>query len=440
MRAEKRKRYIGLILVVVLLLSVPAVYIRVLSASRHIGGKKISQLTNDAGTITDRYGTVLYDDSGCKHPELLGNLIGGSPMVSKSISDLYAKEMAPSGFNALQGLSSLDDRISHEVMTTLIPVKDQQKLQEAFGDYNGALFAYNYKSGEVYVILSKPSSFSADATDGAYTNRCLSSRYIPGSTMKIVAVILALDHDKDLAKFKATCTGTLELPTGDVVKCHGVHGEVDMVKGIGKSCNCYMAALIQQLDEKEAREVLEELGIYTDNEGEASYVDRLRRVTSTTRFKSAHTFQDVWALIGQGDSAVNMVDMAMIAGSVVNNGKAAQPYLVEGIYEVDTEKQTYSAKSGKDVTLINFATARRVEDVWSKAVEAHYSSRINAPISHAKTGTAQLGDGSTNRMLMGVMEEYDTAFYLVVEGLPSGDNLIFDIANKLADILPNHVN
>lgn len=132
MRAEKRKRYIGLILVVVLLLSVPAVYFRVLSASRHIGGKKISQLTNDAGTITDRYGTVLYDDSGCKHPELLGNLIGGSPMVSKSISDLYAKEMAPSGFNALQGLSSLDDRISHEVMTTLIPVKDQQKLQEAF--------------------------------------------------------------------------------------------------------------------------------------------------------------------------------------------------------------------------------------------------------------------------------------------------------------------
>lgn len=442
MRAEKRKRYIGLILVAVLLLSVPAVYIRVLFASRHIRGKTVVELTNESGTITDRYGTVLYDIDGCKNPDLLGNLIGGSPMVSKSISDLYAKEMSPSGFNALQGMKSLEDRTGNEIVTTLLPIKDQQRLQEAFGDYNGALVAYNYETGEVYSLLSKPSSFLADATDGAYMNRCLSSRYIPGSTMKIIAVTCALDQDKKLSTFKATCTGKLELPTGHVVTCHGVHGEVDMIKGIGKSCNCYMAALIQQLDEQQAREVLKEMGIYTNEEdaGKEAYVDRLRRVTSVTHFKSAHTFQDVWSLIGQGDSAVNMVDMAMIAAAVVNEGKAAQPYLVERIYEADTDEQSYTAKSGKNVTLIKASSARRVEEVWRQAVEEYYSNKIHANITHAKTGTAQLGNGTTNRMLMGVMEEHKVAFYLVVEGLPSGDNLIFDIANELAHMIPTHVN
>jgi cell division protein FtsI/penicillin-binding protein 2 len=434
MRAEKRKKYITWILVFLLVLSVPAVWLRVLLASRHMGSKEIVKLTGDHGTITDRYDTVLYDGQ-CKAPETVGNLIGGSPRLSKTLANLYADEIAPAGFRILSGIRSLDERVSRVMKTTLLPLKEQKWLQEAFGEYHGALFAFNYLTGEVYCMLSFPSSFADDARDGAYTNRCLSSTYIPGSTMKIITVICALEQDEELIHFKAVCTGELELPGGDVVKCHGVHGEVDLVKGIGKSCNCYMAQLISRLDVQKTRETLEKLGIRTSGEGEAAYVDRLRHTTGSTRFQSPHTFRDVWSLIGQGDSLVSVIDMALIAGCVANEGEVAVPYLVDSIYAADTGKAHYKREAGEKLRLIEKDTAKLVAQVWQQAVEKYYGTKVDPDITHAKTGTAQQGNGVTNRLLMGAMGEYHIAFYLVVEDLPSGDNRILDIANQLTAII-----
>lgn len=58
----------------------------------------------------------------------------------------------------------------------------------------------------------------------------------------------------------------------------------------------------------------------------------------------------------------------------------------------------------------------------------------------AKTGTAEYEDSKTkeehhNRLLLGVIEEYNTAFMLVVEYLPAGNAKIVDIANTLVSVL-----
>ena len=45
------------------------------------------------------------------------------------------------------------------------------------------------------------------------------------------------------------------------------------------------------------------------------------------------------------------------------------------------------------------------------------------------------GDGTTSRSLLGVMKEYDTAFFIYVEGLRGGDNRCTYIAGILAEEL-----
>ena len=58
----------------------------------------------------------------------------------------------------------------------------------------------------------------------------------------------------------------------------------------------------------------------------------------------------------------------------------------------------------------------------------------------AKSGTSEHTDSATgeeynNRLLVGVMEEHNVAFMLMVERLPAGDSLIVTIANTLAQVI-----
>ena len=88
--------------------------------------------------------------------------------------------------------------------------------------------------------------------------------------------------------------------------------------------------------------------------------------------------------------------------------------------------------------LVRDDAAVQTEQVWSDATEAYYRSgsrKLNEKITHGKTGTSEIGEGN-NRLIMGVMEEYDTAFVVIVEGLPAGDPLMIAIANVLADEIP----
>ena len=58
-------------------------------------------------------------------------------------------------------------------------------------------------------------------------------------------------------------------------------------------------------------------------------------------------------------------------------------------------------------------------------------------IDYAKTGTAQQGNGKEDKLLMGVIEDSKTAFFIVIED--AGSNIApMTIANKLATLLPSN--
>ena len=83
-------------------------------------------------------------------------------------------------------------------------------------------------------------------------------------------------------------------------------------------------------------------------------------------------------------------------------------------------------------------TSHLLSEVWKDAVNSHYhsgSNHMDSSITHAKSGTAQLGDGTHNRFMMGVMEEAHVAFFIAVEKITPNNNLPAQIANILANIL-----
>ena len=148
--------------------------------------------------------------------------------------------------------------------------------------------------------------------------------------MKIVtAALLAARCGEELREETAECTGTYPLLNGDVtcVTQRGIH---DIESALGYSCNTFFAQKIIGIldaDPKSTWENLERMGF--SQEGQEVSLDRLHRTASSTGYDGDSSFSGTWSLIGQGTTQVSPIDMVRIVSALVNNGTAAEPYLVE---------------------------------------------------------------------------------------------------------------
>lgn len=402
------------------------------------------------GVILSQNGEVIFNGSHTTYPEFYVtaaniNSGNGTHLSHQTIAYKYREELAIESLSVWGGMHSFKGRSGSEITTTLLSGQDHAAIREAFSGYQGALFAYDYVTGEVLINLSLPSAQTGTETDGHLTNRVF-GYHTPGSTMKMVTLICALTQNPELRDFTHSCTGSYKLPSGGEVTCEYVHGSsLSMSDAIGHSCNCYFAALIGQLDVEETCEILQSLGFNTKEEKALEdHIDRLVYRKGYASFNSNSSFDSVWRLIGQG-STVSLVDMARIAGAVANGGSSAKPYIIEQIYDPDTDTVTHQAAPGANTELMSSSVADTLFDLWSRAVEERYYTRktpLDNRVTLAKSGTSEHIDAATgeeynNRLLVGVMEEHDVAFMLMVEHLPAGDSLIVTIANTLAQVIDN---
>lgn len=434
MRNDKRYFLLVFLLAVALLAAVAAVHNRV---ERAIGEFPLPPELR--GSVATRDGEIVYDGSSTKYPEFkatIANVASGSRgnhLSSNTLGKLYEQNLKVGDLTAKGGVMQYEGMEPRVMTTTLLPGAAQQRLREAFGDYNGALFAYNYKTGEIYTVLSLPTSHMENLAFGTYSS---------GSTMKVVTLVAALTQNPELQNFTYTCTGAFKPVSGKNITCDGKHGKVDMTTAIGKSCNCYFAALIQELDVDTTRDILTSLGFNSieDKKGTGS-IGKLTYSTGFATFKATTSFDEIWKLIGQGNT-VSLVDMARIAGAVANGGSSADPYVVQSIYDPNEDTYIIEGPTVNVSQLVDPDTADLLAGMWSEAVRKHYHTRkvpLDARVTYAKTGTAELTDADGkeyhNRLMIGAMEEYSVAFMLVTEHVPEGSTQIFTVANTLAQVI-----
>ena len=161
-------------------------------------------------------------------------------------------------------------------------------------------------------------------------------------------------------------------------------------------------------------------------------------IGSSVRFTGDGSEQDAWGLIGQGDTLVSVIDLAMIAGASANQGKAHEPIVAVSVANLRTGGEKTLA-AGKDKRLFSEKAAQILEVKWAQAMETYYRGGAHPcaeAITYAKTGTPELSGASENKTLLGVCKEFQTAFMIVVEDYRDGDPLPIDIANTLVKYLP----
>jgi penicillin-binding protein 2 len=287
----------------------------------------------------------------------------------------------------------------------------------------GAVVAVDPRDGGVLAMVSKPdydlSLFSGvtppelwRALNGDEAaplfNRATLTRYPPGSTFKMLVAFAALETGTITPSWRVNCPGSFRLGK-KVFKDLHIHGSVDLVEAIQKSCNVYFYQLMLKLGLESWTEYGDQFGfgrlsgidMYEENPGllpSTLYMDRRYGKNGWTRGYLPNFG------IGQGELGVTPLQMAQYAAVLANRGEYRQPHIVHAVISknprrIDTLSFQSRLISGAPATwnVIREAMRRVVEEPGGTGGQAH----VQGIQSAGKTGTAQNPHGPDHAWYVG---------------------------------------
>jgi penicillin-binding protein 2 len=223
----------------------------------------------------------------------------------------------------------------------------QAFAESLMADRRGALVALDVHDGGILAIVSKPdydlSMFSGVTSSDLWRtlntdqaapmfNRATLSRYPPGSTFKMVLAAAALERKIVTPSWRITCGGSFRVGNKIFKDLH-VHGSVDMLEAIQKSCNVYFYQLMLKTGLDNWTHYGEEFGfgqltgidVTEENPGllpSNEYMDKKYGTGGWTRGYLPTLG------IGQGDIGVTPLQAACYAAALATTGQYHQPHLV----------------------------------------------------------------------------------------------------------------
>lgn len=340
-----------------------------------------------------------------------------------------------------------DKNIGDNVITTL-DYQLQKTAYQALGDNKGAVVVVEPETGKVLTMVSKPDydpnqvedlweSFVKDKSGkGTLVNRVTQGQYPPGSTFKILTLIEYIrENPKAPLNYHYTCKGKHENNHGDVINCyHGtIHGELDLKSSFTHSCNASFVNIGLSLDRKKLVELCKDFGFESNFDlGIASKKSKISLNSKTSDYKLMQT------MIGQGDTLVTPMQMAIVASAIANDGTAMQPYLVDYVENADGGKnKTYSPqKMGTPITKEESILLREYMEETAKSGTASALAGSNYTAG-GKTGSAEYGTtkGQSHAWFVGYAKKNGKtiAISVIVEGAGSGGHVAVPVAKKVFD-------
>ena len=358
-----------------------------------------------AKTTTDENGeeTRVYPFDG-----LFAQVVGYTGKGNSGLESSYNYMLMESHTSKLKQVKNefSDAKNPGDDLHTTLNVALQQAAADALNGYGyrGAVVVLEAKTGRVLANVSNPvfnpntidedwEALNADDESGVFLNRGLQGRYPPGSTFKIVTSLAYLRQNGTLDGFSFDCNG--ELTAGNyTIHCSGgeVHGQEDFAGAFAHSCNSAFAQIGLGLDKDVFRSVADSLYLN-------SRLD-LELPTSKSSFDLDSTSADALVMqtsIGQGDTLVTPMEMALIASAVANDGAMIKPRYVDNIVSADGHAvKTFDKQSLG--TVMSESEANTLTELMKGVVQSGTAvSLSDLPYNIAgKTGTAEHGnDGET---------------------------------------------
>ncbi len=299
----------------------------------------------------------------------------------------------------------------------------QSLAESLFADKRGALVALDPQDGGILAFVSKPdydlNLFSgvtpADIwrdlnTDEARPlfNRATLTRYPPGSTYKMILAIAALEKGIITPAWSVHCTGAFRMGN-KVFKDLHVHGTVDLVTAIQKSCNVYFYQLMLKTGLDNWSHYGAEFGF-----GKPTGIDISEEnpgLLPTTEWMNKRYGPNGWTKgflpslgIGQGELGVSPIQMACYAMALANKGHYWQPHAVYGVRDKATHRIDTIAHGSHRIK-ISSNTWNVVREGMRRVIMEPGGTaglaRVAGIESAGKTGTAQNPHGKDHSWFVG---------------------------------------
>lgn len=395
------------------------------------------------GTVLDRDGDVLsdvsedgkrtyYDGEGVRKATLhaVGDLQGS---IGTGALNAFASKLT--GWNLFAGASG-----SRRSLYLTIDARYNYEAWQALNGRAGTVAVYNYRTGEILCMVSSPTYDplnvpgdieTNDRYKGAYLNRFLSATFTPGSVYKTVTLAAALEKFPDLETRTWTCSGSVTI-NGETITCSGTHGEQHIGDAFANSCNVAFAQIAAELGTEALSEATEQAGLT------ASYdVDGLPTAKGTFQWEGMTENRLAWAGVGQDQDLVNPCGLMVYMGAIANGGKAANPHL---ILKTEGLLPSLPRLSRSTDALVKEETAGKLAGMLSDNVAKTYGTeRFPNMDLCAKSGTAEVGEGSPHAWFAGFLRNPDApyAFVVLVEHGGGGNSVAGTIAGKVLDVMVN---
>lgn len=362
------------------------------------------------GTILDRNGVVLYssDEDGYSFAEDWSTRVScyhllGDPNGNVRTGALRQFRDRLAGYSFVEGATS-GKTISLSVDSTL-----NVTACSALAGRSGAVMLMDYTTGEVLCMVSSPGDDpenpSSEPADGTYLNKCLSSSFTPGSVFKLVTLAAAIDNIPDLFERSLWCEGEM-IVDGALLTCTGSHGSQTIEQALANSCNCAFGTLALELGPELMAEYAEKLGMTASLQ-----LDGMDVLPGSFTKGEAGSVGLAWSGVGQYEDLVCPYAMLRYVSAIANGGSVYEPTLL-GHGSLDRETELLSAE-----------TAQRIAEMMNYNVQNAYGSWVFPGLDvSAKTGTAEVGDGTSHAWMTGFLNDpaHPYAFVVILEHAGGG--------------------
>ncbi|MBN1654027.1 MAG: penicillin-binding protein 2 [Deltaproteobacteria bacterium] len=223
-------------------------------------------------------------------------------------------------------------------------------VERAFrGHPSGAAVLVDVRTGRVRAMFSKP-SYDLNEMSGKLSperskeieenpfrpliDKTTYESYFPGSTFKPFSALAALqDHILDTSTH-FDCPGYYELG-GRRFRCSDAHGEVDMRKAIIQSCNVYFYHLAEQTGLDRLARIAQDFGLGARtgigiNTEATGFIPTKQWYLKQygNKFRVGFTLNEA---LGQGNTRVTLIQLAMAYSAIANGGTLYVPQLVQSV-------------------------------------------------------------------------------------------------------------
>jgi penicillin-binding protein 2 len=232
----------------------PGVECKTTYQRRYFKGRDFSHVVGYMGRVAEH---ALDDDPALRLPGMRIGKIGielGCEEKLRGKPGRRRYEVDARG-RIIRDLETRDAVQGEDIRLTIDAELQSRVMSRLSGERRAALVVMNVENGDVLSLASVPSYDSdaiarsmsqedwkelSKAKDQPLFNRAIRGLYPPGSTLKMVTALAALEKGVIDLKEKINCSGEYQLAeqTYRCWKHHG-HGRVDLHQALRESCDCY---------------------------------------------------------------------------------------------------------------------------------------------------------------------------------------------------------